>query len=58
MRTPDQMVNMSVYWMEKAIEALPDNKSQITFLFDRTGEFNILLENRISITSETDGNSQ
>ena len=25
--------------MEEAIKALPDDKSQITFLFDRTGNF-------------------
>ena len=31
------MVNMSIYWMETAIKSLPDDKSQITFLFDRTG---------------------
>ena len=29
---------MSIYWMEKAVESLPDDKSQITFLFDRTGK--------------------
>ena len=53
------MVNMSVYWMETAIKALPDNKSQITFLFDRTGELKIsIIANEKSITLLTNGNSQ
>jgi hypothetical protein len=32
------MVMMSVYWMETAMTMMPPEKSQVTFLFDRTGE--------------------
>jgi hypothetical protein len=32
------MVLMSVYWMETAIAMMPADKSQVTFLFDRTGD--------------------
>ena len=35
----DQMLNMFVWWMEQALAALPEDKTQITFLFDRTGVF-------------------
>lgn len=39
----DEMIMMSVYWMEVAITAMPADKSQVTFLFDRTGENHICL---------------
>mmetsp|Transcript_11222 Transcript_11222/g.10836 ORF Transcript_11222/g.10836 Transcript_11222/m.10836 type:complete len:301 (+) Transcript_11222:75-977(+) len=32
-----EMIKMCIWWMETAIAALPEDKSQITFLFDRTG---------------------
>lgn len=36
-RDMDEMLNLSLYWMETAIQSLPDDKTQLTLLFDRTG---------------------